>query len=407
MELMKKIAIRHGLVCLLHEKPFAGVNGSGKHNNWSLATDLGENLLKPGDKPAENKQFLLFLCAIIKAVDTYSDLLRVAVATAGNDHRLGANEAPPAIVSMFLGEQLTRILDSIEKGEIDPGDIKNLLNTGVDGMPVLSKDATDRNRTSPFAFTGNKFEFRMVGSAQSISGINNVINTIVADALCDFADRLEKVASPEDEINDIILDTIKKHKRIIFNGNNYAAEWVKEAERRGLPNYRTTIDALPAFVSKKNIDLFARHGIFTEKEIQSRYEILLEDYSKAINIEALTMLDMARKDIAPACIAFGGDILSTLAVKRTSGLDLNITREEALAEKVSDLTESLLAAIDILDDAMNGANDVDGAYETAKYCREKVFSAMQSMRTVADELETVVGNDYWPFPTYSELLFNV
>lgn len=407
MEMMKKVAIRHGLVCLLHEKPFAGVNGSGKHNNWSIGTNLGENLLKPGENPAENKQFLLFLAAVITAVDEYSDMLRVSVATAGNDHRLGANEAPPAIVSMFLGEQLTRILESIEKGVKDPGDGKNTLDIGVDSLPILYKDTTDRNRTSPFAFTGNKFEFRMAGSSQSISGINITINTIVAEALSGFADKLEKSADVQKEIDAIILGTIKNHKKVIFNGNNYSEEWVKEAEKRGLPNMKTTVEALPSFVAKKNVEMFVKHGVFTEKEIHSRYEILLEDYSKAINIEALAMLDMAKKEIAPACMAFCGDILSTLSLKKSSGLDLNVAREEALAEKISGLTESLLEKIDVLDDAVMGVKDVEGAYDTAKYYREKVFASMQSLRAVADELETLVGEDYWPFPTYAELLFNV
>jgi len=407
MEMMKKVAIRHGLVCLLHEKPFAGVNGSGKHNNWSVGTNLGENLLKPGDNPAENKQFLIFLCAVIKAVDTYSDMLRVSVATAGNDHRLGANEAPPAIVSMFLGEQLTRILDSIEKGIKDPGEGDNKLNTGVDTLPVLNKDYTDRNRTSPFAFTGNKFEFRMTGSSQSISGVNIVINTIVAEILGEFADRLEKAASFKDEVLAIIKDTIRDNKRIIFNGNNYSEEWVVEAKKRGLSNFKTTVDALPCFVEPKNVELFVKNGVFTEVEVHSRYDILLEDYYKAINIEALATLDIAKQEIVPACIAYAGDILSTLSLKRESGLSLNIAREEALVKKVSNLTEGLLEKIDALDNAVSGSKNIEGAYNTAKYYRDKVFSAMQSLREVADELEAIVGIDYWPFPTYSELLFNI
>ncbi|MDF2821580.1 MAG: Glutamine synthetase type protein [Clostridiales bacterium] len=407
MDLMKKIAKRHGLVCLLHEKPFAGVNGSGKHNNWSLGTTSGENLLKPGEDPIHNKQFLFFLSAIIDAVDTYGDLLRVSVATAGNDHRLGANEAPPAIVSMFLGEELTNVLEAIEAGKTSLDKIRGIVVTGVDSLPTINKDTTDRNRTSPFAFTGNKFEFRMPGSSQSIAGINITINTIVAESLRKFANILEKADDFDLCVESLVKETIKEHKRIIFNGNNYSEDWVIEAKKRGLPNLRSTVEALPSFIAPKNIEVFTKHGIFSEAEIHSRYEILLEDYTKAINIEALTMIDMANKEILPACIEYSTELLNSLALKKASGLNLATVREEAFVTKVSNLTESLIEKIDILQISNIKAKEITNALDLAKYYRDTVFIAMGELRTVADALEEIVSTLYWPYPTYSDLLFNV
>ncbi len=346
MEMMKKVALRHGLVCLLHEKPFAGVNGSGKHNNWSMGTNFGENLLNPTDNPESNKQFLLFLAAIIKAVDEYASMLRVSVATAGNDHRLGANEAPPAIVSMFIGDALSKVLANIENGGSEKSVACEDFQIGVASIPALNKDTTDRNRTSPFAFTGNKFEFRMPGSSQSISGINIVLNTAVACVLEEFANRLDKASDPASEIDAIVSQTIKEHKRIIFNGNNYAEEWVVEAQKRGLQNLRTTIDALPEFVNEKNVALFTGQNVFSKAEIHSRYEILVEDYSKCINIEALTMIDMAKKEILPATIEYSNMLFKALKLKKGSGLNLDVSKEEEGAIKITKLTESLIVKIE-------------------------------------------------------------
>ncbi|MCX7715488.1 MAG: glutamine synthetase III [Clostridia bacterium] len=404
MEVLKKVANRHGLVCLLHEKPFEGVNGSGKHNNWSIGTNTGVNLLKPGDNPISNKKFLLFLSAVIKAVDMYGDLLRVSVATAGNDHRLGANEAPPAIVSMFLGDQLTSVLQALKNGETTMDEVIAVLETGVESLPVINRDSTDRNRTSPFAFTGNKFEFRMAGSSQSIAGINIVINTIVAETLSMFADRLESAKDVDAEVMAIVMDTIKENSRVIFNGNNYSDEWVLEAERRGLPNLKTTADALPAFVSEKNIKLFEKHGVFTETETRSRYEILLEGYSKTLQIEALTMLEMAKTEILPACIAYSSEVIESVAMKKSMGL--SVPKQEAMAEEISSLTESLICEIDALKAALDAVPE-KGALETAVYFKDAVIPAMESLRATADSLETMVSKDYWPFPTYEDLLFNV
>ena len=409
MEMMKKVAERHNLVCLLHEKPFAGVNGSGKHNNWSMSTNTGENLLEPGKSPKDNTQFILFLVAIIKAVDEYPEVLRVSVAGAGNDHRLGANEAPPAIISIFLGDELTNILECIDKGETADATVKHFMETGVNALPTFVKDTTDRNRTSPFAFTGNKFEFRSLGSTASISGANIVLNTAVAEELRQFADRLDAVPAEkvDAEINQIIRDTIKNHKRVIFNGNNYTDEWVKEAEKRGLPNLRTSVDAIPRFSDEKNIKLFERHGIFTATEVESRTEILLEGYAKAINIEALTMLDMAKKEILPAVMKYNKDIFSTLKVKQDIGLNVSLEKEQKYATKLSNLTESLMAKIDELDELVLGAKNHEEGLESAKYYKEYVFEAMQTLRVVADELETMVASTEWPFPTYVDLLFYV
>ncbi len=407
MEMMKKVAERHGLVCLLHEKPFAGVNGSGKHNNWSISTNQGENLLEPGKSPKDNTQFLLFLSAVIKAVDEYADLLRVSVASAGNDHRLGANEAPPAIVSMFLGDDLTSILESIEKGEVAHDATKTFMETGVLALPKFAKDTTDRNRTSPFAFTGNKFEFRMLGSSASIAGANIVLNTIVAEELEQFADRLDKASDLTVEVLAIVKETMAAHKRIIFNGNNYSEEWIEEATKRGLHNLKTSVDAIPAFASEESIALFEKHGIFSRAEVESRTEILLECYNKTINIEALTMLDMAKKEILPAVLKYNKEVFATLKVKQELGLNVSFEKEQSYAVKLSNLTESLMSKIDELDEILLDAKNHEDEIELAKYYREYVFEAMQTLRMVADELETMVSASNWPFPTYVDLLFYV
>ncbi len=407
MELMKRVAARHGLVCLLHEKPFSGVNGSGKHNNWSMNTDRGENLLKPGKKPAENKQFLLFLSAVIKGVDQYGDLIRVAIASAGNDCRLGGNEAPPAIVSIYLGDELTNILSCIETGNgLSCAEVPSM-NLGVASTPIFKGDTTDRNRTSPLAFTGNKFELRMVGSSHSIADANIVLNTIVADALSGFADRLEAAVDLDAEILAIIKDVATNHKRIIFNGNNYASEWVEEAERRGLPNYPSTVDALPAFIAEKNIALFSRHGIFTPAEVHSRYEIMMEAYCKTVQIEALTMLEIAKREILPACIEYSGMVFSALAAKQATGLGLSLGREEAGAARLSGLMDSLMEQIEALEAALEQSAATEDETAHAIACKQNVLPAMESLRKAADQLETVVSREYWPLPTYSELLFNI
>lgn len=405
MEMLKKVANRHGLVCLLHEKPYEGVNGSGKHNNWSIGTNTGVNLLKPGKNPIANKKFLLFLSAVIKAVDEYGDLLRVAVATAGNDHRLGANEAPPAIVSMFLGEQLTSILEALMSGKSTPDEVVSVLETGVDSLPVINKDATDRNRTSPFAFTGNKFEFRMPGSAQSIAGINIVINTIVAESLRQFADILEASSNPDTEIMRLVKDSVTKHSRIIFNGDNYAEDWVREAQRRGLPNLRTTVDALPVFISDKVIRLFEMHGVFTEKESRSRYEIIVEDYAKAIHIELLTMLEMARQEILPACILYAKDVTQSISAKKSLGL--SVPNEEKFLAQLTALTEQFIGAIEALEQIRDAVPESHDPLTAAVYYKDTALKAMAELRSAADELEKIVGKDYWPFPTYEDLLYNI
>ena len=404
MEMMKRVASHHGLVCLLHEKPYEGINGSGKHNNWSLGTNTGTNLLKPGKDPLHNKRFLLFLAAVIKAVDTYGDLIRVTAATAGNDHRLGANEAPPAIVSIFLGDELTAVLDSIKNGEDSYDKAKGFIETGVLSLPTIKKDTTDRNRTSPFAFTGNKFEFRMTGSAQSISGINIAINTIVADALSDFADVLEASSDPMATVDELIKDTVLKHDRIIFNGDGYSDEWVEEAKRRGLPVLKTTVDALPVFVSDKVKRVYSKHGVFSNVEVESRYEILLEEYIKTVNIEALTTLEMAKQEILPACLSYTDSIISSVAMKDSIGIKAPQTR--ALAEKLSDGCEKLIGAIDDMDAVMAKIPAGD-ALDTASYYRDSVITAMDALRAAADAMETVVAKDYWPFPTYTDLLYRV
>jgi glutamine synthetase len=406
MELMKSIANKHGMACLLHEKPFAGVNGNGKHNNWSISTDTGVNLLEPGETPFENAQFLLFLAAIIKAVDEYQDILRVSVASAGNDHRLGANEAPPAIVSIFLGEELTAIFDAIESGKAYKGKGKNQMEIGVTVLPHFPKDTTDRNRTSPFAFTGNKFEFRMVGSAFSIAGPNIALNTVVAEILRQFADSLEKSKNFKNDMAALVKLTFHEHKRIIFNGNNYAPEWVTEAEKRGLSNLKTTIDTMPEFISKKCIDLFTKHGVFTKTEIHSRYDILLEAYCKTLHIEALTMVDMVKGDIIPACIDYQNDLAKLLEKKKACGTS-DTSLEEHLLATISKLCSSLLKKLSALEDAILKTKEERKILDQAGFYRNKIFSGMDELRLVVDELEGLVAKKYWPLPSYAQMLFSV
>lgn len=406
MEIMKKVALKHGLVCLLHEKPFAGVNGSGKHNNWSISSNDGQNLLDPGDTPMENIQFLTFLCAIIKGVDEYAPLLRISAASAGNDHRLGANEAPPAIISMFVGDELQAILDAIENGTSVAENSDKTFEIGVDALPNFPKDATDRNRTSPFAFTGNKFEFRMLGSADSISCTNVMMNTIVAQVLSEFADELEKADDFKSALKKLLVKTIKEHKRVIFNGNGYSDEWIDEAINRGLPNLVSTVDALPHYTDEKYVSMFEKFKVYSKTEIESRKEILLENYSKVINIEALTMLDMAKKLIAPAALEYTKIMCDSVVSKENAGIDSSL--EKSLANKLSGLTASLYEAIDTLDSKRIASKDhEDSAESLARYYRDEVFADMQNLRAIADELEMNVPEKYWPIPTYTDLLFTV
>ncbi len=407
MELMKKVALEHGLVCLLHEKPFAGINGSGKHDNWSLSTDDGKNLLDPGKSPMQNAQFLTFLAAIIKAVDEYSDLLRLSVASPGNDHRLGANEAPPAIISIFLGEELQAVVDALVEGKEYTSNGKQMFNVGVSSLPDFPKDSTDRNRTSPFAFTGNKFEFRMVGSNLNIAGPNTILNTIVANSLTEFADELEKAGEENfnEALHDLLVKTITEHKRVIFNGNGYGDEWPVEAEKRGLLNLKSTVDAIPCLTAEKNVKLFKKFGVYSEVELHARQEILLENYSKVINIEALTAADMAKTEILPAVMKFGKEICDIAASKKAVGLEPTV--EMATAKKVNDLTAALSEKAAQLSDTVVKAQAVEGEEQKARFYHDEVFSLMQSLRAVADELETIVGEKDWPYPTYDELLFNV
>ncbi|MCI7085487.1 glutamine synthetase III [bacterium] len=408
MEVMQKVADKHGLVCLLHEKPFAGVNGSGKHNNWSISTNTGENLLDPGKEPYNNKQFLLFLAAVIKGVDEYQDLLRVSVASAGNDHRLGANEAPPAIISMFIGDELQAVLDSIEKGEPYEPSKKNKMQMGVDVLPDFMKDTTDRNRTSPFAFTGNKFEFRMLGSALNIACPNIMLNTIVAEELRQFADELEKADDFDSAVMELIKKTIKEHKRIIFNGNNYADEWVEEAARRGLLNLKTLPEAMKQYVAKKNIDLFEKHNIYTEKETLARCEIQLENYSKVINIEALTMLDMAKQDILPAVSAYVRELTETALAKKSLSSSITTKVEEDLVNDLSQKLQCFSNKIEELENALIVAADYEGdAQKCAEYYCNEVFAKMNELRAIGDDMETETASDFWPYPTYGDLLFSV
>ena len=408
MEIMQKVAAKHGLVCLLHEKPFAGVNGSGKHNNWSMATDTGVNLLTPGETPYENAQFLLFLCAVIKAVDDYQDLLRVSVATAGNDHRLGANEAPPAVVSMFLGDELTAVLDAIENDTPYSGSEKTTMKLGVHVLPKFTRDTTDRNRTSPFAFTGNKFEFRMLGSSNSIACANIMLNAAVAESLKIYADRLENVDDFETALHDMIKKTIKDHKRIIFNGNGYDDAWIKEAtEKRGLLNLRTTPDAMPAMIADKNVKMLTAHKIFSPAELHSRYEILLENYSKTVNIEALTMVDMARKEILPAVEGYTKSLAETLAAKKAAVAGLPCKYETATIVKLSELSDEIADATADLDGEIAKFQAIEDVTEAANDIRDVILGKMDALRAVCDEAETITAKEFWPFPTYSDLLFSV
>ena len=408
MEIMQKVALRHGLVCLLHEKPFAGVNGSGKHNNWSMATDTGVNLLTPGDTPYENAQFLLFLCAVIKAVDDYQDLLRLSVATAGNDHRLGANEAPPAVVSMFLGDELTAVLDAIEKDAPYSGSEKTVMKLGVHVLPRFTRDNTDRNRTSPFAFTGNKFEFRMLGSSNSIACANIMLNAAVAESLKAYADRLEKADDFETALHDMIKKTIKDHKRIIFNGNGYDEGWITEAtEKRGLLNLRTTPDALPCILEKKNVDMLTSHKVFTEAEIHSRYEITLENYCKTVNIEALTMLDMVHKEILPAVESYTRTLADTLLAKKAAVAELACKHETATIARLSQLTDEIATAADALHGAVMKLKTVTDVTKASEMIRDTVLQKMAELRVVCDEAETLTAESFWPYPTYDALLFGV
>ncbi|MDD7614379.1 MAG: glutamine synthetase III [Clostridiaceae bacterium] len=408
MEIMQKVAAKHGLVCLLHEKPFAGVNGSGKHNNWSMATDTGVNLLTPGETPYENAQFLLFLCAVIKAVDDYQDLLRLSVASAGNDHRLGANEAPPAVVSVFLGDELTEVLEAIESDAPYSGAEKTVMKLGVHVLPKFFRDTTDRNRTSPFAFTGNKFEFRMLGSANSIACTNIMLNAAVAESLKSYADRLEGVEDFETALHDLIKKTIKDHKRIIFNGNGYDDAWIKEAtEERGLLNLRTTPDALPTLLDKKNVEMLTAHKIFSEAEIESRYEITLENYCKTVNIEGLTMVDMARKEIIPAVEKYVADIAAAYSAKKNSVAGISVKYEEEMLKKLSVLVDEMDAAVKELELALVKYNTITDITEASEDIRDDVLPKMSVLRIACDEAETITSEEYWPFPTYGDLLFGV
>ena len=407
MEIMQKVAVRHGLVCLLHEKPFAGVNGSGKHNNWSIATDDGQNLLSPGETPYENAQFLLFLCAVIKAVDDYQDLLRISVATAGNDHRLGANEAPPAVISMFLGDELTGILDAIETDAPYQGVEKKLLKLGVNVLPRFTRDTTDRNRTSPFAFTGNKFEFRMVGSSNSIAGANIILNSAVAESLKIYADRLEQAEDFETALHEMIKKTIKDHKRIIFNGNGYDESWIKEAtEVRGLLNYRTTADCLPHMLDPKNVEMLTSHRIFSEAELNSRCEIMLENYCKTILIEARTMTDMAKTMILPAVEAYAADVAKTAAAKKAILPDLSCAYESSLLKKLSEKIDEIAARTEELEKAIPEMDGTEDSALEAEMIRDTLLPKMSELRVPCDEAETLTAKKYWPFPTYADLMFS-
>ncbi len=408
MELMQKVALRHGLVCLLHEKPFAGVNGSGKHNNWSMATDTGVNLLTPGDTPYENAQFLLFLCAVIQAVDDYQDLLRLSVASAGNDHRLGANEAPPAVVSMFLGDELTAVLDAIEADRPYSGTEKTVMKLGVHVLPKFTRDSTDRNRTSPFAFTGNKFEFRMLGSANSIACTNIMLNAAVAESLRQYADRLEGAVDFETALHDLIREVIRAHKRIIFNGNGYDEDWIREAtEVRGLLNLRTTPDALPTILEKKNVDMLTSLKIFTLPEIRSRYEITLENYCKTVLIEAETMVDMARKEILPAVERYARALSDSLLAKTAAVPGLACRYERELISRLSAATDEIDACTAALASSALTVRGTENVTAAARLIRDDLLPRMAELRVVCDEAETVTDESFWPFPTYGKLLFGV
>ena len=408
METMKNVALRHGLVCLLHEKPFAGVNGSGKHNNWSISTDTGKNLLEPGKLPQENAQFLLFLAAVIKGVDEYQDLLRISVASAGNDHRLGANEAPPAIISIFLGDELTAILHAIETGTVYGGTLRVNMEIGVNVLPSFTKDTTDRNRTSPFAFTGNKFEFRSLGSQLNIACPNIMLNTIIADELEQFANELEGKEDFNSALNTLIKRVIKEHKRIIFNGDGYADAWKAEAAKRGLTNLPTTVDALPHYTDEKNVKLFTKHKIYTEVEMQSRQDIILETYAKTINIEALTASDMVKRDILPAVSSYVAELASGVATKKAISDDIPCEAELDIIKRLSGLQDCAYKKLAALDNAIIGVKEVgEDPIEVATYYKDSVITAMTELRAVVDEMETLVSSDYWPYPSYGDLMFRV
>jgi len=404
MEIMKRTAAKHGFACLLHEKPFAGVNGSGKHNNWSMCTDTGMNLLEPGETPAENAQFLLFLVAVIKAVDLHQDLLRVSIASAGNDNRLGGNEAPPYIVSLFLGDELEGILDALEHHNAYVAGAKTDMNIGVRTLPRIPRDTTDRNRTSPFAFTGNKFEFRMPGSSMSIAEVNVVLNTAVADVLRGFADQLEQAVDIRAAVEQIVVETITNHKRIIFSGNNYSDAWKKEARRRGLLELPSTPDALPCLISEENIAFFERQKVYSREELMSRYEILLENYCKVISIEAHTMLDMANQEILPAVMKYAGNVARDGAAARQLAADLDLDYEQKLLRRLTRLINGMGEKIGALEQAVSGLDQAGDALARARYCRDVIFRQMQALRALADEAETITDKSLWPFPGYGELL---
>ncbi|MBR1919452.1 MAG: glutamine synthetase III [Spirochaetales bacterium] len=408
MEIMQKVAAKHGLVCLLHEKPFAGVNGSGKHNNWSIATDAGQNLLSPGETPYENAQFLLFLCAVIKAVDDYQDLLRISVATAGNDHRLGANEAPPAVISIFLGDELNAILESIETDTPYAGTKKTVMKLGVDVLPKFNRDTTDRNRTSPFAFTGNKFEFRMLGSSNSIACANIMLNSAVADTLRIFAEKLEKADDFEGTLHDLLKSTICEHKRIIFNGNGYDDSWIREAtEKRGLLNYRTTADCMPHLMDRKNVDMLTGLGVYSEEEIRSRRDIMLENYCKSVLIEANTMVDMARCQIAPAIESYAAHVASAASSKKALSPALKCSYETKLVETLSALLDEIAAGVEKLDGVILKTRDCEDIIKESEMVRDYLIPAMCTLRVPCDKAELMTEKSYWPFPAYSDLLFGV
>jgi glutamine synthetase len=408
MEILKRVAERHGLACLLHEKPFAGVNGSGKHNNWSLSTNDGQNLLDPGTTPHENAQFLTFLAAIIKAVDVYADLLRVSAANPGNDHRLGANEAPPAIISIFLGDQLSDILTQISAGNLNSSKQGGELTIGVSTLPPLPKDNTDRNRTSPFAFTGNKFEFRMVPSSASISGPNFVTNTIVAQTLSEIADELEGATNFNAKLHEILQRIVKDHGRIVFNGNGYSEEWVVEAESRGLANIRSTVESVPSLITETAINLFESHAVLTKAELESRYEITLEAYIKQINIEALTMLDMAKRQIMPSTIKFVTELAGSIIAVKSTGVDADLSAQTEMLSEVSSVLAALKQNISHLENVSTAAGEMHGdSYKQASFYKDTVFTAMEELRKNADQLETLVDAKLWPIPTYAEMLFNI
>ena len=407
MEIMQKVAAKHGLVCLLHEKPFAGVNGSGKHNNWSISTDTGANLLTPGETPYENAQFLLFLVAVIKAVDEYQDLLRISVATAGNDHRLGANEAPPAVISIFLGEELEAVLKAIETDTAYEGSKKAKMQLGVDILPEFKKDATDRNRTSPFAFTGNKFEFRMLGSSNSIACANIMLNAAVAEILEEFADKLEKESDFESALHELIKKTIKEHKRIIFGGNGYGDEWMEEAAKRGLSNLKTTADCMPHLLDKKNADMLIEQKVYTMPELESRYEIMLENYVKTVNIEALTMIDMAKKEILPAIEKYVSELVSVAVKKAKLDAAIQSGYESSVIKKLSTLEDMIYTRCEDLEKSAATLKGIEDITKQSEFVRDDVLAKMAALRVAADEAETLTDSNYWPFPTYGDLLFGV